>query len=96
MNSNEAIKLRADMIDGQFELDTNTVAFMTWIRQACAALAQEARQRAPDTCDVGRLIAAVDHLQQTKNLFCDAVILGHEATERKKRKHAESSAERKD
>jgi hypothetical protein len=92
MDKIEAVKLRADMVNGQFTLDANTTAFMALVRVEFGTLAQRLAERAPPTCDVGRFIAAIDHMQQTKNLFCDSAILGIENETRKKRKLAETSA----
>jgi hypothetical protein len=85
MNSNESVKLRVDMIDGMFQLDDATKDFMTRVRTEVAALAARLAATAPATCDVGRFIAATDHLQQAKNLYCDAAILGREAANRREK-----------
>lgn len=55
---------------------------MAAVRINIATVANELRVLAPGTCDVGRFIAALDHLQQAKNLFCDSAILGLEAKRR--------------
>lgn len=86
----DAVQVRVDMINGHFELSEETVQFMNFVRTASAEFAQQMVARAPATCDIGRLIAAVDHIQATKNLFCDAAILGNETDSRKKRKAAEA------
>lgn len=91
MNKILAIVLRKDMIDGKFDLDENTTAFMKLVREKLAQAAAEIVDGAPATCDVGRLIAALDAIQHAKNLLCDSSILGCEAETRKKRK-AESEA----
>lgn len=88
MNNNDALQLRVEFVNGQFDLDADTLEFMKVVRAEIAGVAARLRDVAPETCDVGRFIAAVDHLQQTKNLFCDSAILGCEATTRKRRKTA--------
>lgn len=80
------------MINGMFELDQATKDFMPTVRRKIEALATELVKEVPDTCDIGRVIAAVDLLQQAKNTFIDAAILGCEAASRK-RKATEAAAE---
>lgn len=84
--ANPALALRVDLIDGQFDLSGETLAFMNAVRTEIKKTARLIVSMAPRDCDTGRLIAAVDSLQHTKNLFCDAAILGCEAEARKKRK----------
>lgn len=86
MNKIEAISVRVDMINGQFDLNDETTKFMKLVREKHSQLAKELQDAAPETCDVGRFIAALDSLQHTKNLFCDSAIIGSETTSRKKRK----------
>lgn len=86
MDKIEAISVRVDMINGQFNLDQPTLDFMKLVREKTSTLGQELRDAAPATCDVGRFIAAMDSLQKTKNLYCDAAIIGKESSNRKKRK----------
>lgn len=86
MDKIDAVKLRIDFINGQFPLDKPTTDFMAFVRAEMAATARRIAERSPDSCDVGRFIAAMDHLQQAKNLLCDSAILGLEANARKKRK----------
>lgn len=93
MNKNEAAVLRADFINGQFELNDETKEFMNWVRTECGKLAHEALARAPTTTNPGRFIAALDSLQATKNLFCDAVIQGNEEDAREKRKQEPAPVE---
>lgn len=88
---NDAIDVRVDMINGQFELDQETLLFMKIARVECAALADKLNKARPATLDVGRFIAAIDHLQQVKNILCDSAIIGGEMSNRKKRKATESS-----
>lgn len=77
------IDLRVDLINGNFELNDESIIFMTLVRTRIHDLAVELVDACPDDANVGRLIAAIDHLQLTKNLFCDAIILGNEARNRK-------------
>ena len=81
-----AVKVRADMINGQFVINEETTKFMTQVRKVLGQAGMDLAAAAPDHVDVGRLIAALDSLQHTKNLFCDAVLIGNEAENRKKRK----------
>ena len=82
---NPAVKLRVDMVNGNFELDQESLDFMKLVREKIAEVAETLRERSPDHCDVGRLIAAIDKLQEAKNTFCDAAILGNEKENRIKR-----------
>ena len=86
MSTNPAIDVRVDMINGMFDLDKDTKDFMNLARQECAALASKLNAARPLTVDVGRFIAALDHIQYVKNLLCDAAILGNELDNRKRRK----------
>ena len=82
------------MINGQFDLDAETIAFMKLARETISEAAEKLSKARPQNANVGRFIAAVDHLQQSKNLFCDAAILGNEEANRtaaKKRKLAEEA-----
>lgn len=88
MNPAEAIQVRVDMINGQFGLDEETLKFMRLVREEIAALAEKLSKARPESANIGRFIAAVDHLQQTKNLFCDAAILGNEEDNRAKKRKA--------
>ena len=83
---NPAIDVRVDMVNGNFELNKESKAFMNFAREECAALAKKLGDARPPTADVGRFIAALDHLQILKNLLCDSVIIGNELENRKKRK----------
>lgn len=89
MNKLEAVQLRVDMINGQFETSAETTAFMRTVRAEIAAVAKRLSETAPETCDTGRFIAALDLLQQAKNVLCDSALLGGEASARKRRKSAE-------
>lgn len=95
MDNIPAISLRLDMIDGTFDLDSETTAYMATTRKAIAELAKSLAASAPSTCDVGRLIAAIDHLQQAKNILCDSAILGCEAETRKRKRVNDNTAESK-
>jgi hypothetical protein len=90
IKDNEALKIRVGMVNGMFALDEATKDFMPLVRRKIEEVAADLVNHAPDTCDIGRLIAAVDMLQQAKNTFIDSAILGCEATSRK-RKAAEST-----
>lgn len=81
-----AVKVRADMIDGRFDVSEATTKFMAQVREVLGQAGQDLANVAPSHVDVGRLIAALDSLQHTKNLFCDAVLIGNETESRKKRK----------
>jgi len=82
----DAVQIRAEMVDGQFEISEQATKFMAQVREVLGQAATDLSHAAPAHTDVGRFIAALDALQHTKNLFCDAVIIGNEAQNRKKRK----------
>lgn len=73
------------MINGRFDLQSDTTDFMDVVRSAMEEAATKIIESAPDYCDIGRVIAGVDTLQQAKNIFCDAAILGNEKQNRTKR-----------
>lgn len=79
------LRVRADMIDGRFELSDESVKFMAQAREVLGQAGEDLLAAAPAHTDVGRLTAALDALQHAKNLFCDAVIIGNESENRKKR-----------
>ena len=81
--TNGAMALRADMINGMFELPPETKAFMNKARETIERAAKELLDT-DDTLalDVGRMIHVLDLLQQAKNCACDAAILGAEAKTR--------------
>jgi hypothetical protein len=72
---------RVMMIDGRFDLPEETVNAMNDIRvsvERCAHYLYEVVFCDPAVkLDMGRAIAAIDLLQQVKNVACDAVILPH-------------------
>jgi len=80
----DAIRLRADMINGHFDLSEETVTYMNTVRAECSALVTRLIEARPATYDVGRFIACIDTIQHAKNLACDAAILGNEAANRKR------------
>jgi len=86
MSGNPAVDVRIDMINGMFDRDQDTLDFMKLAQTECAAMATKLNAARPATIDVGRFIAALDHIQYVKNLLCDAAILGKELENRKKRK----------
>ena len=86
MSKNEAVKLRAELINGTFDLESEHKEFTYTVRKEIYAAAEKIRLAAPDECDIGRLIAGMDALQHAKDILCTAVILGAEAENRKKRK----------
>jgi hypothetical protein len=73
-----AIDARLAMINGNFDLPKNTLEVMPALRAAASAFAQEAAALVMSVqCDWGRLIAALDLIQQTKDVLLNAVILPH-------------------
>ncbi|QJX71277.1 hypothetical protein F-S17_0013 [Faustovirus] len=76
----EAITTRAKLVNGNFNLPTETINAMREIREACSELATrlEAIVKADGAqFDTGRMIAAMDLVQQVKDTACVAVILPH-------------------
>lgn len=88
MNKIEAVQLRADLIDGMFDLTPEDKTFMNLVRTSLSEATQSIVAGAPAHCDVGRIIAGIDAIQSAKDVLCAAVILGREADNRKKRKSA--------
>lgn len=73
-----ALDARVALIDNCFNFGDDTTAAAREIRQACQECAKKIRDAAQTVPhDYGRLIAAIDQLQQVKNTACDAVILPH-------------------
>ena len=74
----DPVEKRVAMINGYFDLPTDTVDGMKEIRLAvadCAHRLEAVFKRCK--VDTGRAIATIDLLQQTKNVACDALILPH-------------------
>jgi hypothetical protein len=85
--STDAIDLRCDLIDGQFDLPPATLEYMALVRRELAAVAARLRDARPDAYDYGRFVAFLDKLQEAKDTACVSVILG---AEQKKRKTADA------
>lgn len=80
----DAIEKRVALVNGDFDLTPVTLEAMRDIREAAGAYARELDaifHREGVTFDVGRVIATMDHVQQTKLLACDAVALPHASKE---------------
>ena len=74
----DPLEKRVEMINGQFDLPGDSVEGMKEIRIAvslCARTIHESFKKRK--VDIGRAIAAMDSLQQAKNIACDALILPH-------------------
>jgi hypothetical protein len=97
MSEIAAIQIDADMLTGTFKLAEDAPAYMDEVRKAHAALARTmilAATKAQESAtaegagmifDIGRFRAGMHSLQASKNLFCDAIILGNEADNRKRK-----------
>lgn len=85
----DVLRLRADLVNGTFDLPDENKEYMAFVRTTIAKAADEllSEDKLPAKFDMGRLIAALDALQHAKNLACDAVILGAEAETRKRKKN---------
>lgn len=81
--------VRTGMLDGTYDLDESSVEYMKLARKLHVEMAEKLLKAAPQHIDVGRFTAAFDSLQHSKNLFCDAVIIGNETENRKKRARTE-------
>jgi hypothetical protein len=71
------IEARVDMINGYFPLPGGTVEAMKTVRAAADVFARALLQVSKEVSvvDTGRMIAAIDLIQQTKNVACDSLIL---------------------
>jgi hypothetical protein len=76
---NAAVHARVSMINGRFDLPERTPPALNLVREAVADAAEKVTSavEGAETHDTGRLIAALDLLQQAKNVACDALILPH-------------------
>ena len=86
-----AVANRINMINGWFEMDDGHTeeearnqaieknkARMNAVREAVSDAAHKVADAVEEgKHDMGRLIAAIDTLQQAKNIACDAIILPH-------------------
>ncbi len=81
----DVIKLRVDFLNGTFDLEDDTKAFMNTARSEMETAARKIYEGRPKNFDYGRFIAAVDAMQHAKNLFCDSAILGSEHAKRASR-----------
>ncbi len=80
----DVVKLRIDFLNGTFDLEDDTKAFMNMARSEMETAARKIDQGRPKEFDYGRWVAAVDAMQHAKNLFCDSAIIGGEHEKRKK------------
>jgi hypothetical protein len=81
--TNTAIAIRRDVINGSFRTPFETDAYIKMVRAALEEAAQKiAAVDADLPMDVGRFIHALDLLQQAKDTFCVAAIIGAEAKNR--------------
>ena len=74
----DPVAKRVAMINGYFDLPDDTIQSMKRVREASVEYAKELQcifKYAGVNVDTGRAIAAIDHVQQTKNIACDALIL---------------------
>jgi hypothetical protein len=81
----DAIDIRVDIINSVITLDDDTKEFMMIASAEIAAAAKTLASKRPPTADFGRFIAAIDTLQQAKNLFWDSATIGAEDSKRAKR-----------
>lgn len=66
---------RVALINGQFSLEDDQIAFMGRARTILSEAARQIVESLPDHYDVGRTIAALDMVQNAKDAFCVAAIL---------------------
>ena len=81
----DVIKLRVDFLNGTFDLEDDTKAFMNMARFEIETAARKIYEGRPKKFDYGRFVAAMDAMQHAKNLFCDSAILGSEHAKRASR-----------
>ncbi len=74
-----AIAGRVDLVSGNFNVPEKTTEALKQIHVATAEMAEKIAStvESADAHDIGRLIAALDQLQQVKNTACDALTLPH-------------------
>jgi len=71
-----AIEARAALINGQFTLSDDQLAFMKLVRERMGQCAADIVNALPaGQYDVGRVIAGLDAMQQAKDVLCAAAIL---------------------
>lgn len=77
----DPVEKRADLINAYYDLPGDIPPAMREIRDAISAaakaLAAIEKRLGKEHCDTGRMIHALDLLQQAKNAACDALILPH-------------------
>ena len=74
----QSIHARTEMVNGNFPLTDEHKAIMNQIREAASQFSKTLREIAFDSkveIDAGRWINALDSIQNTKNVACDAIIL---------------------
>ncbi len=84
IGSNPAISLRLYMISGPPELGEEETKFKEFVTETMSKAASDICNKAPATCDIGRVIAAVDAVKEATDLFCNAANLGKESASRKR------------
>lgn len=82
--TNKQIAVMVDMVDGCFDLDEPTLAYMRNVRAIIATAARDltGHHSAGVALDQGQMNAAIQLLQQAKNKACDAAIIGCETRKR--------------
>lgn len=74
----DPIDKRVEMVNGMFQLPGETLLAMKDVREASELYARTLQAIFKrGKIDIGRAIATIDHIQLTKNLACDALILPH-------------------
>jgi hypothetical protein len=74
----QAVHARAEMVNGQFDLTADHKLVMNKIREAAAQFSNTLKQLALQSTveiDPERWLKAMNSVQKTKNVACDAVIL---------------------
>lgn len=84
MTTNPAVQLRLALINDTCVVDDDAKKYTKDARKAIAELSNKLVNDAPNNCEVGRLIAALDHLRQAAAAFDEAATLGSEAENRKR------------
>jgi hypothetical protein len=93
MNRNDAVRARLLLLESdEQEYPQETNEFIRTMDEACEKLGALAAEKVPADCDVGRFIAALDHLVTLRHMFWNAAKIGSVIETRKRRRVASNRA----
>ncbi len=78
IQNNLALNVRTKLINGQIDLDNETMEYIRLVRSEISQCAKNIHNAAPATVDIGRMMAGMDTLHEATHIFCVAGMIGRE------------------